>query len=69
MHFGFIRSDFGVDTSRSLATMIVPVKGHNLVLLFDGAGSTVKIASGSGNIKLKEITKRNDLEREIANVR
>ena len=49
--------------------MIVPVKGHNLVLLFDGAGSTVKIASGSGNIKLKEITKRNDLEREIANVR
>lgn len=67
MRFGFIKSDFGLDTSKAPATMVVAVGGENFILVHDAA--SVKLETKSSRIKIHEIVDKKELYREIARVR
>lgn len=67
MRFGFLRSDFGVDTSQSPATMVIAVGGDNFILVHDA--KKVNLTTESRRITIKEIVDKNELDREISRIR
>lgn len=70
MRFAFIRSDFGIDTSRSPATMVIPVgpRGGDNFILVEDAGS-VQMAPDSKKITVRQILDAKELDREISRIR
>ncbi|HVJ69023.1 MAG TPA: hypothetical protein VM510_13630 [Caulifigura sp.] len=67
MLFGFIRSDFGLDTSKVPATMVVAVGGENFILVHDA--KKVRMETKSTRIKIHEIKDAAELDKEISRLR
>lgn len=67
MLFGFIRSDFGLDTSKLPATMVVRVGGENFILVYDA--KNVRMDTKSTRIKIHEIRGSKELDEEINRIR
>lgn|GEM_PF-7007362 len=67
MRFGLIRSDFGVDTSKTPATMTVAIGGSNYILIHDA--TSVLPDFKDRRIKVVEITDKTELDKEINHIR
>lgn len=67
VQFAFIRSDFGVDTRSTPASMVVPVGGANFILIHDA--SAARMETTSSRITIREIVDSKELDREISRIR
>lgn len=67
VQFGYIRSDFGLDTSKAPATMVIAVGGENYILVHDA--KNVRMDTKSKRIKIHEIRDPAKLHEEINRVR